>query len=179
MQRAACTVLAAALPACASSRGNVLLPAAQEAARHGAVTTAGPFGFPGSVQLAEIYGRRCREHLRGTGPAGSEPTQAGRAGADERPAASGSRALRIGYGLHQPQAAFADGRDAQVKLAGNRPGLGFGVSAAPGIHKTRIVPAVRTCGSSPARLRWLFSGQAGHSTRATPAAFPEKRRWQV
>ncbi len=36
------------------------VPAAEEAARLGAVTTAGPFGFPGSVLLAEIYGKRCR-----------------------------------------------------------------------------------------------------------------------
>jgi hypothetical protein len=113
----------------------------------------------GSVCLTEVKSRsrsvksmrRAGGPLPGTGPAGSEPTQAGRAGADERPAAGGSRARRIGTGLHQLRAAFADGRDAQVELAGNRPGVGFRVSVAPGIHQTGILPAVRTRGSSSRR----------------------------
>jgi glycine betaine/choline ABC-type transport system substrate-binding protein len=55
MLRAACTGLAAVLLACTSSRGNVPSPAAEEAARHGAVITAGPFDFPERALLAEIY----------------------------------------------------------------------------------------------------------------------------
>ena len=57
MLGAVCIGLAAVLPACTSSSGNAPPPAAEHAARHGAVITVGSFDFPESVLLAEIYGQ--------------------------------------------------------------------------------------------------------------------------
>ena len=71
---AVCIGLAAVLPACTSSSGNVPPPAAEQAARHGAVITVGSFDFPESVLLAEIYGQALAAgELPGAGPAGSGP----------------------------------------------------------------------------------------------------------